>query len=169
MDWLHIVLRIVHIAAAIFWVGSSVFLHFFVEPTMHSLGPQGGPFMTHMMQTRKLPVFISISGVLTILAGLALYWDDSNGFDPEWITSGPGLGFTVGAIAAILAFVIGVGVVRPRVVRMGALGSAMASGPPSQEQVQEMGAIQRSLRSISTLNLVLLGIAVVAMAAARYL
>ena len=168
-EWLRIALRVVHIAAGIFWVGSSAFLHFYVEPTVHALGPQGGPFMRHMTETRKLPVFISISGVLTILAGVALYWDNSNGFDPDWITSGPGLGFTVGAIAAILAFVIGVAVVRPRVVRMGALGGAMGSGTPSPEQIQEMGALQRSLRSISTVNIVLLAIAVVAMAVARYL
>jgi hypothetical protein len=65
--------------------------------------------------------------------------------------------------------VIGLGMVRPRVERLGALGGAMATGPPTQQQVQEMTALQGTLRSISTLNLVLLGISVVAMASARFL
>jgi len=79
------------------------------------------------------------------------------------------IGLTVGAVAAILAFVIGLTMVRPRVERLGALGGAMASGTPTQEQVQEMGQLQGSLRGISIFNEVLLVIAVVAMASARFL
>jgi hypothetical protein len=45
----------------------------------------------------------------------------------------------------------------------------MASGAPTQEQVQEMGQLQGSLRGISIFNEVLLVIAVVAMASARFL
>jgi uncharacterized membrane protein len=169
VDVLHIVLRVIHIGAGIIWVGSSLFLHFFIEPTVHALGPQGGPFMRHLMEKRKMPVVISISGVLTVVAGVWLYWRDTSGFDPDLVTSSIGLGFLVGGIAAILAFVLGVGVVRPLAVRMGTLGETMASGQPTQQQVQEMGAIQGKLRRISTINLVLLAIAVIAMASARYL
>ena len=169
MDWLHIVLRVIHIGAATFWVGSAAFLHFFIEPTVRDLGPQGGSFVAHMTARRRLPVIIAISGVLTIGAGIWLYWRDTNGFDLDIITTSVGIGFTVGAVAAIFAFVLGFAVVRPLVVRMGGLGQAMASGQPSPAQIEEMGSIQRRLRSISTLNVVLLLIAVVAMASARYL
>ena len=169
MDTLQIVLRIIHIGAAIVWVGSSTFLHFFVEPTVKALGPPGGAFMSHMAQKRKVPVFISSAAVLTVAAGIALYIRDSDGFDPDWITSSVGLSFTIGGIAAILAFVIGVGMVRPRVVRMGTLAAAMGSGQPSPERVQELGDLQKRLHSLSILNLVLLAIATVAMASASYL
>jgi uncharacterized membrane protein len=169
VDVLHIVLRVIHIGAGIVWVGSSLFLHFFVEPTMHALGPQGGPFMTHMMEKRRAPVVISGAGAVTIVAGIWLYWRGTSGFDPGLVTSSVGLGFLIGGIAAILAFVLGVGVVRPLVVRMGSLGETMASGQPTQQQVQEMGAIQGRLRRISAINLVFLAIAVIAMASARYL
>ena len=168
MDWLQIVLRVIHIGGAIVWVGSSAFLHFFVEPTVRELGPQGGPFMAHMMEKRKVPVVISISAVLTIAAGIWLYWRDTR-FDLDVITTPPVIGLTVGAVAAIIAFVIGLAIVRPKVVRLGSLGQAMASGQPSPQQIEEMGALQRSLRSISTLNLILLAIAVIAMASARFL
>lgn len=169
MDLLQIVLRVVHIGAAIVWVGSAAFLHFFVEPTMKALGPQGGPFMRHMNEKRKLPIAIAISAVLTVAAGIVLYLRDSNGLNVDWITSSPGLALTIGGISAIFAFVLGVGFVRPRVVRLGSLAGEMASGQPSQQQVQEMGALQGRLHSLSVLNLVLLGIAVIAMASAQYL
>ena len=169
MDVLQILLRVIHIGASIIWVGSSLFLHLFVEPTLHALGPQGGPFMKHMVEKRRLPVVIAGSGVITVVVGVWLYWRYTSGFDPDLVTSDSGLGFLIGGIAAVVALVIGVVVVRPRVVRMGPLTAAMASGQPTQQQVQEMGAIQGRLRRISTMNLLLLAIAVIAMASARYL
>lgn len=169
MDWLQIVLRVIHIGAGIFWVGSATFLLVFVEPTMHALGPQGGPFMAHMSQVRKMPVIIAYSAILTIAAGIWLYWRDTDGFDLDIITTSVGIGFTVGALAAIVAFVVGLTMVRPRVERMGALGGAMATAPPTPQQVQEMGQLQGTLRSISLFNEGLLIIAVVAMASARFL
>jgi uncharacterized membrane protein len=169
VDVLQIVLRIVHIGAAIVWVGSSVFLHFFVEPTMRALGPPGGAFMKHMAEKRKVPVVVSLASVLTVATGLVLYWRVSDGFNTDWIGSDIGLAFTVGGISAILALVLGVGFVRPKVLRMGVLGAEMGSGQPSQGQIQEMGAVQRSVHTLSLLTLGLLGIAVISMAAARYL
>jgi uncharacterized membrane protein len=169
VDWLQIVLRVIHIASGIFWVGSATFLLVFVEPTVHALGPQGGPFMAHMARARRMPTIIAVSAVLTIAAGVWLYWRDTNGFDSDIVTTGPGIGFGVGGLAAIVAFFVGLILVRPRVERMGELGGAMASGTPTPEQAQEMGALQGSLRSLSIFNEVLLLIAVVAMASARFL
>jgi uncharacterized membrane protein len=169
MDWLQIVLRVIHIGAGIFWVGSATFLLVFVEPTVHALGPSGGSFMAHMSQVRKMPTIIAVSAILTIAAGIWLYWRDTGGFDPDIITTGPGIGFGIGGLGAIVAFVVGLAMVRPRVERMGALAGEMASRPPTPEQVEQMGTLQRSLRSISIFNEVVLVIAVIAMASARYL
>jgi uncharacterized membrane protein len=169
MDWLQIVLRVIHIGAGIFWVGSATFLLVFVEPTVHALGPSGGSFMAHVSQVRKMPSIIAVSAILTIAAGIWLYWRDTGGFDPDIITTGPGIGFGIGGLAAILAFVVGLTMVRPRVERMGPLGGAMASGSPTPQQAEEMASLQRGLRSISIFNEVLLVIAVIAMASARFL
>ena len=46
-------LRFVHIAAAIFWVGTSLFMLFFLEPTIRSLGADGGKF-GHLQKLRAL-------------------------------------------------------------------------------------------------------------------
>jgi uncharacterized membrane protein len=171
MDWLSIVLRIVHIGAGVFWVGSAAFMFFFLQPTAAALGPQAGPVMANLNARRRLPQVIGVSAVLTILAGLLLYADTSGGFDADWIASAMGLGFTVGGAAAIIAFVLGLVAIGPMVARMGELSGAVAAqgGPPSPEQAAEMQALGRRARSLGWVNITLLLIAVVAMAAARYL
>jgi len=102
-----IVLRLLHIVAGVFSVGAAWFFFVFVEPTAAELGPESERFMNGMMVRRKAPIFITIASVTTVLAGLALYWRASAGLTAAWITSGPGIGFTVGAVAAIVAFVAG--------------------------------------------------------------
>jgi uncharacterized membrane protein len=169
VDLLQIVLRVIHIAAGIMWVGIAVFVLAFLQPAVSAVGPQGGAVMTHLDQKRKLPIFIAFSAVLTILSGIALYWRDSSGFDLEWITSAVGVGFTIGAVAAILAFAIGFVLVKPRVDRLAALGGAMGGGSPAPDQLQEMRAIQQRLQTLGVLTVVLLTVAVVAMASARFL
>jgi uncharacterized membrane protein len=170
MDLLQIVLRVVHIGAAIFWLGSATFLFVFIEPAVKELGPQGGALMQFLTDRKKMPVRIAISAMLTILAGLILYLRDSGGLDVDWITSPVGLGFTVGGVAAIAAFVLGLTMARPLVGRMGELGGAITgSGPPTPDQASEMQGIQRRLRNVSITNQILLVVALVAMVSARFL
>lgn len=171
MDLYLIVLRIVHILAGVFWVGSALFFTFLLEPTVTELGPDGAPVMRHLTEKKKMPFVILTTSALTILAGLLLYWRSSGGFDVDWITSSTGLTFTLGGAAAIAAFVMGFVAIRPRVGRMAAIGAevAAAGGPPSQAQVAELQGIQKALRTIGLTDAVLLIFAVVAMATARFL
>ena len=82
--------------------------------------------MQDLVGTHRYPVFMNASSMLCILAGLALYWFSSNGLSAAWITSGPGLGFTLGSLATLAAFGIGFFGIRPRAERMGAVGAAIA-------------------------------------------
>lgn len=171
MDWYQIVLRVVHILVGVFWVGTAIFSFVYLQPAVKELGPTGQQFMGHLVEKKKLSVVILTSAVVTILAGILLYWRDSNGFDLDWITSATGLAFTVGGVAAILAFVFGLILVKPAMDRMGTLGQsiAMSGGPPTDAQVSEMQRLGSRLTLIGQLNLLLLIVAVVAMAAARFL
>jgi uncharacterized membrane protein len=171
MDWLIIVLRVVHIGAAVLWVGGAAFMFFFLQPTAAALGPQAGPVMAHLNARLRLPQVFGISAVLTILTGLLLYADASDGFDADWITSAVGLGFTVGGAAAIIAWVLGFVAIGPTVARLGEVSGAVTAsdGTPSQEQAAELQTLGRRARSLGWVNIALLLIAVVAMAAARYL
>lgn len=171
MDWYLIILRLVHILAGVFWVGTSIFFSFFLEPSVKELGTTGQQFMGHLVEKKKMPIVISATAALTILAGILLYWRASAGFDLDWITSATGLGFTVGGVAAILAFAGGLVFIKPAVGRMGAIGQAiaMSGGPPTDAQVSEMQKLGAKLALVGRVDLVLLIVAVVAMATARFL
>jgi nitric oxide reductase large subunit len=138
MDWYVIVLRVIHIAAGIFWVGAAFVLFLFIQPSVKELGPEGQRFMGH---------------------------------DVDWIRSGPGVAFTVGGLAAITTLALGLSITKPAVDRVGALGQEIATGggQPTPSQVSEMQRLQARVALIGRVSMVLLTIAVVAMAIARFL
>jgi uncharacterized membrane protein len=171
VDWYQIILRVVHILAGVFWVGSAIFVFVYLQPSVKELGPTGQQFMAHLVEKKRIPVVILAAGAVTILAGILLYWRASNGFDLDWISSATGVAFTVGGVAAILAFVFGLILVKPAMGRMGSIGQAiaMSGGPPTDAQVSEMQKLGARLALIGQINLLLLVVAVVAMAIARFL
>jgi uncharacterized membrane protein len=171
VDWYLIILRALHILAGVAWVGSFYLFFLFIQPAVQELGPSGQAFVTHLTERKKLPMAISAAAILTLVAGILLYIRDSDGFDLDWITSGPGLGFTIGGIAAILAFAFGFLLVRPAVDRMAAMGQQMAAAgaPPSSDQIAEMQRLGSRAVAVGWVIMALLTIAVIAMAVARFL
>jgi uncharacterized membrane protein len=171
MDWYVIVLRLIHILSGVFWVGAATGFFLFVQPSIVAAGPAGGVVMREIAVVRRFPVIQSIAATLTVLAGFLLYVRDSGGFQADWIFGVGGIGFTVGGLAAFAAWAAGLGSVRPRVTRLGAIGAAVqaSGGPPSAEQQAEIGRLQGELRSLGLAHVVLFVIAVAGMASARYL
>lgn len=165
-----LVLRLVHIVAGALWAGAAIFYFFFVEPTVQGLGPARPKFMQDLVTKRRYPVFMNVTSGLTILAGLLLFWFASGGLQLSWITSGPGLGFTVGSLAALGAYGVGFFGIRPRVERMNALGQAIAAagGPPSAEQAAELQRLEAEMHRVERWDVILLSASLVAMATARY-
>ena len=82
-------LRIVHILVSAMWVGTVLFVASFLLPAAKAIGPAGAAMMQELMIARRLPTYILSSGLLTVLSGLALYWNDSAGFSSAWMSSGP--------------------------------------------------------------------------------
>jgi ribose/xylose/arabinose/galactoside ABC-type transport system permease subunit len=126
--------------------------------------------MGHMVERRKLPeVITSLSG-LTVLGGVVLYLKASSGLDTDWLSSGPGIGFTIGGIAAIVAFVLGLVAIKPTVERMSALGAEIegGGGPPRPEQVAAMQRLGARFKMLGRTDLVLILTAAATMATARY-
>lgn len=106
-----------------------------------------------------------------MLGGLLLYWRNSNGLQASWITSPTGLAFTIGGLAALIAWLGGNLLIPRTIMQLQAIGGEMknAGGPPSAELMARMHVTQERLRTIGLADLVLLGTAIVSMAAARYL
>jgi uncharacterized membrane protein len=166
-----IVLRVLHIGAAVFWVGSFFLFFGFIEPTAKALGPGAGPFMGHMTGKRKLPIALAIASTLAVLTGALLLWDRSGGFSGAYFGTGTGLTFLLGGITATIAWLVGLVAVRPAVERMGAVGAEVqaSGGPPSEDQAAELERLTHRLGLLGRVDAVLLGFTVLAMATARYL
>jgi hypothetical protein len=171
VELLPIVLRTIHIGAGVLWVGGSALFFFFLEPTMNKLGPDAERFIDEVMNKRKAPIYFLVSSTLTVIGGAILYWRDSSGLNIDWITSPGGLAFTVGGIAAILGWLGGNLLIPTTVMKLSAVGGQMkaAGGPPSPDLLSRLHALQERLHTIGLVDLVLLGIAVLGMASARYL
>jgi uncharacterized membrane protein len=168
--YLILVLRIIHILAGSLWVGGAVAYFGFVGPSVKASGPAGGQFMQQFIERRKYPIYMTIASALTVLSGAPLYLFASGGLQLSWITSGPGVVFSIGSVAAIVVFFLGTLMIAPRAQRMGALGKeiGMASGPPSPAQAAELQQLDRELAQIELADFVLLMIATLTMATARY-
>ena len=144
----------------------------FVGPSAAAIAPAGAPFMAELLGKRRLVHWLLGFASVTILAGAYLYWKgwDAAGGLGEWLDTSFGLSLTIGAVAAIVAFLFGLFGTRPNVARMLAIGGAVAAsgGPPTPEQTAELATIQRKLGLYGRTSLALLGVAVIEMAIARY-
>ncbi len=172
MDPLLLVLRLVHVVAGVLWVGGAVFVFRHVEPTAKELGPRAEPFMTRLVEIQRIGIYFMILSGLTVVAGTWLFWIDSAGDPIGWITrDATGMAFGIGGLAAWIAFILGVVAVKPAVDEISAAGAAMrdAGGPPGPELVTRMEAAQARMATLGQVDFVLLAIAVVTMAIARYL
>jgi uncharacterized membrane protein len=169
-NWLFVLLRVVHVVAGVLWVGGVVFMTRFLLPSARAAGPGAGPMM-QQLSARKLAAYTPVVAVLTVLAGLGLYWHDSQGFNShEWLRSPSAMTFGTGGILALLVLVLGLVVISPAGKRMTALGAGMqqAGGPPAPEQIAEMQALHARMAWSSRTASVLLIITTMLMAVARY-
>jgi uncharacterized membrane protein len=165
-----LILRLLHIGAGVFWVGSILFLARFLMPSVMALGPAAGPVMDQLNRVRRLPQALLGAGFVTVLSGFGLYWIDSLGFRGPWMESPTGRVFGAGAGFALIGLIIGFAVNRPAAQRLGALAAAIQAGdgPPTAEQMATMRALQARLANATRLLAVLLALATAAMALARY-
>jgi hypothetical protein len=168
--YLILILRLVHIFAGVLWVGAAILYFAYLTPTVKSIGPAGGKFMHDFVERRRFPIYMTIMSLLTILSGVPLYLFASGGLRFNWIMSGPGLGYTIGSVAPLIAFFIGFFMISPRAKRMGALGKEIGAngGNPDPMQAAELQKLDQESSRLERLEFVLLSISMITMATARY-
>jgi uncharacterized membrane protein len=167
---LMLLLRLIHILAGVFWAGSAFVLAGFLIPTVRETGAEGGRFMGHLVTRRRLPVFIGIAMLLTVLSGLTMYGRTAAATHGTWPGTAPGIGYGVGGLAALLGGIIGMGVSGAAAKRMSAIGQSVgATGRPSPEQLAEIQRLQGRMQLGGRIAAGLIAVAVIAMATARYL
>jgi hypothetical protein len=171
VDWWLIVLRLVHVVPAMLWLGGAVLGGFFLQPAAAALGPAGQSFMEYLIERRRMGVFFPIVATLTILGGAALYWVDSGGLQLGWITSPTGVAFTIGGLAALIAFVGGLILIGPSIAEQTALHAELAGGDgvATDDQRRRLARAEGRMRLASRVDMPLLLLSAVTMAIARYL
>jgi hypothetical protein len=170
MDVTLIVLRIVHIVSGIAWVGAVALFVLYIRPTLYALGPDAEKVVNELVVRRRLRLYFAIVSTLAVLAGALLYWRIS-GLQLAWITRPTGLGFTLGALAALIAWPVGNIVLGRAFNRLGEVGAEMkaAGGPPGPELLARLQAARARVDRIGFLLLTLVTVAAVLMATSRYL
>ena len=166
---LTIVLRLVHILGGVFWVGTMILLAAFLLPAARATGREGGRFMQHLMQQRRLQVYLGVAMLLTVLSGITLYARMAAATHGAWAGSRPGIAYGVGAVAAILAAAIGGAIGSSAGRKMLAVGQAIGTAGPSPEQQAELGRLQGRMALGARLAAGLLIVSASAMAVGRYL
>jgi uncharacterized membrane protein len=166
-----LLLRLVHILAGVFWVGAVFLVAGFLVPAVRATAREGGGrFMQHVMQRRRLPVFLAVAMLLTVLSGLTLYGRLAAATNGSWAGTTPGIAYGAGGLAAILAALSGMLISGSAARRMAAVGGrAPDAGGPSPEQQAEMERLQARMGLGSRVTATLLAIATALMATARYL
>jgi uncharacterized membrane protein len=165
-----LLLRLIHILAGVFWVGTIFLIAGFLLPTARATGREGGRFMQHLMLQRRLPIFLAVAMLLTVLSGFTLYGRLVSSTHGAWAGTPPGIAYGVGGLAAILGALVGMVVSGPAARRMAAIGQrAAAEGAPSAGQQAEIERLQGRMVLGSRLVAGFLAVAVGAMAVARYL
>lgn len=167
-----LVFRILHITAGVAWAGSVFLFAVFVQPSAAAVAPTAGPFMMDLLGKRKLVSWLLSLAGTTVVAGLFLYWRDWHEYASlgDFVSSGFGLALTLGAIAAIGAFLIGLFGTRPNVGRLLDLSAraAASEGGAPPEVAQEIPRVQARLKTLARSALALIALAVLAMSTARY-
>jgi len=156
-----LVMRVLHIAMGVFWAGTMMFNAAFLMPAFRDAGPDGAKVAAALARRRFLDIMPWIAA-LTIVSGIWLYWFDSVGFRPPFMRSRMGISLGVGALAAVIAFILGVAVMRPAMNKAMRLGQDPAQQAAAQALRVRAGIMGRVIAA-------LLGIAVAGMAVARYI
>ena len=166
-----IVLRLIHVLGGIIWVGGMTIMAVFVMPVLAGLGPAAGQVMAGMNQ-KKFPVVMPIIALVTILSGLRLLMIDSAAFAGPYFQSPVGRTFATAGGLAIIAFIFGLALVRPAMMKAVALGQQMAGATDEATRARiaaEMAATRKRGATGNIIVLVLLLLAAIGMSTARYM
>ncbi len=163
-------LRLIHIFSATFWAGAAMFMVFFLYPTVKVSGDTGKNFLKSMVQTSNLPMWMSVSSLLAILSGLALFDIMSGGFSSAFFKTNYGITLAAGSTLAIVAFLHGFIKIRPCGNRMGAIGKGLAMGTisMSDEIMNEMKMLYEKIVKGANLSLWMILASLACMIVARY-
>ena len=165
-----LILRFVNIISGVCWAGGGFIFFLFIEPTAKALAPTGMHFVQYMVTKRRFSNFMVVSSILTVLSGALLIWEVAGGQWLGYMKTGPGLGFSLGSMAGVVVFFVGMFGVNPRAIRLSKIGQEIqsAGGPPTPEQGAELHKLDREMAVLSLADFILVAVSLGLMASARF-
>ena len=152
MNFELVTIRVVHILVGVIWAGSAIFLAGFLDPRLRALGPD---VHRRVLEALYLPLRLVLEGggAITILVGIVLVFrlqriDDL--FDTNW-----GWAITIGLVTSVIAHTTGV-------LALSSLKKL------SGAEEAEASRLSDRATTLARMTAVLVTVAVVTMAAARF-
>jgi len=163
-----IILRLVHIFSGIFWVGSAILLSRFMLPAVRQLGADGSKYLWGFYKYTPFGTAIAVSAGLTSLAGILLYLHPGNVAAFSQIGQ---IVLSIGALAGLGAAGHGGAVLgRLSAQYVALLDKTIGQNKaPTQQETAEIQGLGAKLGQHTQISLILMVIAVIGMASARYL
>jgi uncharacterized membrane protein len=156
-----ILLRFTHVFFGALWVGMMAFQTFFLMPALGEAGPDSGKIMASLAR-RRIPTVMLLIALLTLGSGVWLLMRFVGGDAAIAMRTPMGRALGWGGVAAIVAFIIGMSIVRPAMMK--AMSLSQSGGSP-----EEIGRLRARAGKGSRFVSALLLIALALMAVARYL
>jgi uncharacterized membrane protein len=170
MSHIYLLIRVLHVLAALLWAGVAVFSSVFLTPALRDLGPDGTKVML-ALRKRGFVVYPPVIATVTLLSGVWLFWRFTAGFSPEVSRSRAGMAFSLGAACGLVAFILSGAVLSvslSKAVRLSAEAAGLKDGPDKAGRLARAAALRRRAAVAGQIVSVLLLAATAAMALARY-
>ena len=158
--------RLLHVFAGVLWVGGVILIALFIQPTVRAIGPAGGQFMGHLLTKTSIASYFPAVAGINVVAGLFLFWRNTTA-GGHWGGTRQGMTISFGALAAIIAFIVG-GVMIGKSMSEIAKILRASGGPPQGEAATRLAGYQARIQRGTKIVLPLLIIAVFTMAVGRY-
>lgn len=167
MDIVLVVLRLLHIVAAVAWVGAGMVQVLMLNPAMAAAGESGLRFAKALNTVSAYRMVFSVGGGVTVLAGILLYITGS----ASRFTSLGNAVLGIGALAGIVAAIHGGAIVSRNTRQLVEMLNKYVpnSGSIPAEGLAEIRTALVGLASHSRISFILMIIALLGMGTARYL
>ena len=167
MNYYLLVLRILHIGAGAYWVGSTLLLAALIKPSLKETGGSGQKFVDYLINKKRFGTESAGAGGMAGIAGILLYWHDSQGLTSAWMHGNAGAGFAVGALFGLIAFIFGI--LADRKLKAMVELRAQSGDSPSGEQTSQLQLLDKQATTNLNICAGTLTLSLWIMAVARYL
>jgi hypothetical protein len=165
-----LLLRLIHVVGAIFWVGSAMFTGFFLIPALRETPATMGQ-VAQALTKRGFMVAMPIVGLLVILSGVTMIWVTSGGHLHEYMLTPAGHTFTMAGGVGILSLLVGLIFTKPANMKAATLGAQLQAATDPAEKTRlgaEMAAAGKQAALWTLVVTILMIVAAMGMAIARY-